>query len=68
MVQSPSIVNRVTDLISTLIWMIKFFFLSMIGREPQTPAERERAENERKRQAFLAKMQKPINFGCGPSG
>lgn len=68
MVRSPTITNRIVDFFLSIIWIIKCFFLSVIGREPQTAEERYRKENERKRQAFLAKMQKPINFGCGPSG
>lgn len=68
MVKSPSISQRIVDLFNTIIWMLKYFFLSMIGREPRTPDERNRAKNDRKRQAFLAKMQKPIDFSCGPSG
>ena len=68
MPKTPTIAQRIVDLFQTLLWMIKFFFLSMIGQEPQTPEERLRSENERKRQAFYAKMQKPINLNCGPGG
>ena len=68
MVKSPSVAQRIIDLFFTIIWIIKYFFLSLIGREPQSTENRTRAENERKRQAFIGKMQKPINLGCGPGG